>query len=89
MLKNAVGLLIVAALSSASAVALATDSAKYPAYDFKPQVVYKDVGLIATSGSKSDSRFPASHFEPKVLFQDKDLIEKLGTHAVKTSACNP
>lgn len=80
--------LILAIFSVLSGNTMAADSAKYPAYDFKPQVVYKDIGLIATSGSKSDSRFPASHFEPKVLFQDKDLIEKLGSRSAN-AACRP
>lgn len=87
MLKNIIGLSILGAFSVLSFQAGATDSSKYPAYDFKPQVVYKDIGLIATTGSKSDSRFPASHFEPKVLFQDKELIEKSGNR--KGSSCQP
>jgi hypothetical protein len=88
MLKNVVNGLILATLSILSGNALATDSTKYPAYDFKPQVVYKDIGLIATTGSQSDSRFPASHFEPRVLFQDKELIEKLGSKTA-SSSCRP
>lgn len=88
MLKKIMSQLILGALSVLSFNAVATDSAKYPAYDFKPQVVYKDVGLIATSGAKSDSRYPASHFESKVLFQDKELIDKLGTRTANSS-CRP
>lgn len=87
MSKNIIALSIMGAFSVFSFQAGATDSVKYPAYDFKPQVVYKDLGLVATTGSQSDSRFPASHFEPKVLFQDKELIDKLGNR--KGTSCQP
>ncbi len=87
MCNNLSRRLIVAALSVLSFSAVA--DTQYPAYDFKPQVVYKDIGLIATSGSKSDARYPASHFEPKVLFQDKELIEKVGSKASANASCRP
>jgi hypothetical protein len=78
MSKNILALSILATCSALPFQAEATDSPQYPAYDFNPKVVYKDIGLIAASGSQSDPKYPAAHFQPKVLFQDKDLIEKHG-----------
>jgi len=87
MFNNISRRLTVVALSVLSFSAVA--DTKYPAHDFKPQVIYKDIGLIAATGSKLDARYPASHFEPRVLFQDKDLIEKTGSKAAANSSCRP
>ena len=76
MSKKIIFMAIMATCSAVSFQAEATDSSQYPAYDFTPQVIYKDIGLIAASGSQSDPKYPAAHFQPKVLFQDKDLIQK-------------
>jgi len=52
---------------------------KYPASDFKPEVVYQDKEYIEKNSPSSDqtapvaeagSKYPAASFEPKVIFND-------------------
>lgn len=48
---------------------------KYPAYDFKPSVIYIDPAVASKSSTASttapDPKYPAAHFEPTVVHAAK------------------
>ena len=64
----------------------AKDDTKYPAYDFKPEVIFIDKEAIEKMVENHDpphhpmvvlvdEKYPAYNFQPKVIFIDKDAIE--------------
>ncbi|MGZ8217773.1 hypothetical protein [Methylomagnum sp.] len=58
-----------------TAPAMASEDSKYPAYDFKPSVIYSDAALVGKSSVAApaaqthapDPKYPAAHFEPTVI----------------------
>ena len=60
------------AVAAASPVLAGYDE-KYPAYDFKPSVIYRDPALIGQSALPQaethapDPKYPAAHFIPSVI----------------------
>jgi hypothetical protein len=65
--------------------AMAADDSKYPAYDFTPNVIYRDPALTTQSTSPAaethapDPRYPAAHFTPSVIHPAKPADAE--THA--------
>lgn len=78
---------IVALLLTSPVVGAETD---YPAADFKPKVIFQDLGqnakseVVSKAPSKneskenlsSESKYPASDFEPKVVFKDANYKQQ-------------
>lgn len=64
-------------LCAAAAAPVLANAEKFPAYDFKPSVVYRDAELInkSTSGKATapaaahalDPKYPAAYFTPSVI----------------------
>jgi hypothetical protein len=56
---------------AAAAPAMAAESEKYPAHDFKPSVVYSNPDLIgqatAAPAQPADPKYPAAYFTPTVI----------------------
>lgn len=69
-------LLLVAVSMSA---AIAGDDTHYPAYDFQPQVVYRDPALTSASAAATvpasapatDPKYPAAYFTPTIIHPAK------------------
>jgi hypothetical protein len=63
----------------AASPALAGYDEKYPAYDFKPSVIYRDPALTGQSATATpeaepqapDPKYPAAHFIPSVIHPAK------------------
>lgn len=78
MSRNLNSLLWTALVCTIAVPSLATAKEdKYPAADFKPEVIYQNSDLIGSSAaaspvqesSKPDPRYPAAHFTPVILQQ--------------------
>lgn len=85
---------LVAALLLASPIVGA--ETEYPAADFKPKVIYQDIGSSKSAAApakqaksvestESDSKYPAADFEPKVLYKDADYKPGKSTGTSSTS----
>ncbi|MDD5274454.1 MAG: hypothetical protein PHR16_00025 [Methylovulum sp.] len=78
---------------------LVSADAKYPAADFRPEVVYQDADYIsknsqlseknlASEVSAADSKYPAANFEPQVIYADPDYKHSSSTVVATKSVEN-
>ncbi len=69
---------------------------EYPASDFKPKVIYQDIGSSKSAAAPAkqaksvestevDSKYPAADFEPKVLYKDTDYKASKSTETSSTA----
>ncbi|BBA33408.1 hypothetical protein sS8_1448 [Methylocaldum marinum] len=68
-------------LMAVSAIGLATDDNRYPAYDFQPSVIVpapEEGGGVPSKevGTQRDAKYPAAYFEPTVIIPASEEATK-------------